>query len=142
MGSMNKLWNATVRPFGIGIAALLLIAGPAPASAQRFYSNLSYDEALRRAEAGEAAVQVELGIRFKNGKTILADDLMAVYWFKQAADQGDAWGQALLGTAYAQGLGVAPDPREAARLYQLAAEQGNGWSQGLLAERRMRWERA
>ena len=83
-------------------------------------------------EAGDPAVQIELGIRFEKGETIPADDLMAVYWYKQAADQGDAAGQTLLGRAYEKGLGVSPDPREAARLYRLAAEQGHVGSQSLL----------
>ena len=129
---MNKIWDASIRLFTTGVVALLLIAGGSPAVAQRSFLGLSYDEALRRAEAGEAAVQIELGIRFEKGETIPADDLMAVYWFKQAADQGDAAGQALLGRAYAEGLGVSPDPREAVRLYRLAAEQGHVGSQALL----------
>ena len=129
---LELVCNACRGPFGIAITAILLIAGPTPASAQRPFSQLTYDEVLRRAEAGQTAVQIELGVRYEKGETIPADDRMAVYWYKQAADQGNAAGQFRLGLAYEAGLGVARDPHEALRLYRLAAEQGNSNAQTFL----------
>ncbi len=59
-------------------------------------------DALRaRAEAGDAAAQVNLGLMYANGDGVPQDDVEAVRWYRLAADQGNAAAQFNLRDMYA-----------------------------------------
>ena len=61
--------------------------------------------ALRElAEAGDADAQTELGERYEHGRGVGQDYVVALSWFRRAADQGHAPGQAALGFMHGTGL--------------------------------------
>jgi hypothetical protein len=78
----------------------------------------------KRAEAGDAQAQVELGRAYEDGKGVGQDDERAVEWFRKSADQGNAEGENSLGVMYALGRGVPHDREEAVRWYKKSAKQG------------------
>ncbi len=57
------------------------------------------------------------------------DFLLAVEYYRKAAEQGNAEAQNKLGICYNIGLGVAKDSNEAIKWYRKAAEQGNAVAQ-------------
>ena len=86
--------------------------------------------ALRElAEGGDAGAQTELGERYEDGRGVVQDYAVAVFWFRRAAEQGNAAGQAPLGFMYGTGRGVAQDDVEAVRWFRRAAGQGNARAQ-------------
>jgi TPR repeat protein len=87
------------------------------------------DEALARAEAGDAEAQRNLGVRYATGRGVSKDDAEAMRWFRLAADQGHASAQFDLGVRYVTGRGVSKDDAEAMRWYRLAADQGHADAQ-------------
>ena len=67
-------------------------------------------EALRKkAEAGDALAQSNLGVAYHNGEGVPEDDAEAVKWYRKAAEQGDAIAQTNLGFMYLLGEGVPED---------------------------------
>jgi len=76
-------------------------------------------------EAGNAAAQFALGIRYAEGRDSPRDLKLAAQWYEKAARQGLATAQYRLARLYEKGLGVAHDTARAASLYRAAAEQGN-----------------
>ena len=86
--------------------------------------------ALRElAEAEDVEAQTELGERYEHGRGVVQDYVVAVSWFRRAADQGYAAGQVALGYMYSTGRGVAQDDAEAVRWERRAADQGNARAQ-------------
>jgi TPR repeat protein len=79
---------------------------------------------IRRAQAGDAIAQFELGRHYEDGKGVAQDDAKAVEWFRKAAEQGNPQGQNSLGVMYAEGRGVERNKQEAVRWYRAAAEHG------------------
>lgn len=62
-------------------------------------------EALRkRAEAGSASAQYELGMRYLTGKGVTTNLVEARKWFEAAARQGDYWAKKKLAELEAQGV--------------------------------------
>ena len=53
------------------------------------------------------------------------DEVLAVKWWRKAAEQGHAEAQYQLGYAYQHGIGVERDDDEAEKWYNKAAENGN-----------------
>ncbi|MBP5513388.1 MAG: TonB family protein [Bacteroidaceae bacterium] len=51
--------------------------------------------------------------------------VLAVFWYRKAAEQGDMFGQSNLAYCYEKGLGIGQDYKEAANWYRKAAEQGD-----------------
>ena len=91
----------------------------------------------KKAEAGDAKSQLELGLMFYFGNGVKQDKAEAVKWWRRAAEQGDAKAQFNLGLMYHKGEGVLEEKKEAVKLYRLAADQGIAAAQcnlGLLYE--------
>src|SRR6476620_6546839 len=80
-------------------------------------------EVKAKAEAGDADSQVELGLRYLDGKDVPKNPVEAVKWFRKAAEQNLAKAQFNLAVGYYNGEGVAKDPVEAVKWYRKAAEQ-------------------
>lgn len=79
----------------------------------------------RRAESGDAAAQLALGLRNHEGVNGAPPNYaQALKWFALAAAQGNATAQFSLGNLYDKGRGVARDGAEAFSWYRKAAEQG------------------
>lgn len=73
-------------------------------------------EALRaKAEQGDAAAQLKLGLLYQNGTGIVIDYAEAVKWFRKSAEEGDPRAQFNLGSLYYRGLGVPRDDAEAVK---------------------------
>ena len=77
------------------------------------------------ANAGDAAAEYEVGLRFAEGRGVARDPKAAADWLQKAAAQGLAPAQYRLGSAYEKGIGVARDAAMAMTLYGRAAEAGN-----------------
>jgi TPR repeat protein len=77
-----------------------------------------------KAEQGDAAAQYNVGICYKRGLGVAADQVEAVKWFLQAAEHGDVLAQSILGGCYFSGQGVQKDYSEAVKWYRKAAEGG------------------
>src|SRR5215470_8274020 len=71
------------------------------------------EEVKAKAEAGDAESQVELGLRYEQGKGVAKDQVEAVKWYRKAAEQNNAMGQINLAGCYLQGRGVTEDLVEA-----------------------------
>ncbi len=79
----------------------------------------------KRAEAGIAAAQNELGDRYRTGRSVGAKNLtLALSWYRKAAEQGYALAQYSIGTLYEDGDGVKEDDEQALSWYLQAANQG------------------
>jgi localization factor PodJL len=78
-----------------------------------------------KAEAGDAAAQFDLAVRYAEGGAAPRDFGLAAQWYERAAQQGLAVAEYRLGSLYEKGLGVGKDMQRAKDLYQRAAEQGN-----------------
>ena len=96
-------------------------------------SGLSLADLTAAAEHGDPTAQTQLGLRYRKGQGVPADNGKAVEWYRRAADQKHAEAQAYLGFMYMTGRGVRKDFAEAARYSKLAAEQNNATGQLNLA---------
>lgn len=89
-------------------------------------------EALRkRAEAGSASAQYELGMRYLTGKGVTTNLVEARKWFEAAARQGDYWAKKKLAELETQGVlpaAVESVPSTSAGI-NLPATKGGGQQQ-------------
>ena len=84
---------------------------------------------ISRANAGDSAAQVTLGVMFSAGRGLPQDYAQAVIWFRKAAEQGHASAQNNLGVIYANGYGVPEDDAQAVAWYRKSAQQGEARAQ-------------
>jgi localization factor PodJL len=120
---------ATVPGRALPLAALPApptVTSPAPLAAQAAPPAVGPNEKLLgQAEAGDAAAQLDLAIRYAEGGTGPRNYELAAQWYEKAAQQGLAVAEYRLGSLYEKGLGVGKDMQRAKDLYQRAAEKGN-----------------
>ena len=103
----------------------LLVATASVASAQ--------DAALlKKAKAGDAGAQYNLGVMYDEGEGTARDYAEAVKWYRKSAEQGHAPAQHNLGVMYREGEGITEDDAEAVKWIRKAAEQGNARAQNNL----------
>ena len=116
----------------------LLIAGiPAFSQDAQYYGVHAYEDLewlSYYANAGDQNAQVELGVRYYNGKGIVPDKQEAIRWFQKAADFNNAEAQLYLGYMYWTGDGFPKNYFRAARLFKSAAEKGNAAAMFYLGE--------
>lgn len=84
---------------------------------------------LKKAEAGDAEAQHNLGMMYDKGEGVPIDAAKAMVWFQKAAAQGHAGAQFGLGTMYENRNGVPKDAAKAVEWYQKAATQGHAGGQ-------------
>ena len=89
-------------------------------------------ELVKKAEAGDAKAQYDLGSGYCLGEGVTKDKKEAVKWFRMAAEQGNAKAQCALGVCYYGGDGVTKDYKEALKWLTKAAEQGIPEAKGIL----------
>jgi TPR repeat protein len=88
---------------------------------------------LARANAGDAAAQVQLGESYAAGKDVGQDLQQAAEWYKKAADKGDLAAELHLAVLYRDGGKDLPrEMKQAAEWYRRAAEQGDASAQATL----------
>jgi TPR repeat protein len=88
--------------------------------------NLEIGDLRALAEEGNAAGQVELGERYRDGLGVEVNDAEALKWMRLAADQGEVGGQIELGLMYSRGTGIQRDFVRAHMWTSLAASQLSG----------------
>lgn len=122
------------RQFGL---ALILATVPSLAGAQAAGTDSAL---LAKANAGDAAAQVQLGESYARAaeamhdKALAAEDYkQAEAWYRKAADQNDLAGELHLAALYCDGgKGFERDITQAAAWYRKAADQGDPDSQATL----------
>lgn len=113
------------------VAVIVLGAAAGGTAAQ----NGGVDAALlAKANAGDAAAEVQVGERYAEGIDVTQDYQQAAAWYDRAAKQGNIAGELHLADLYRDGRGkaFARDPAQAAALYRKAADQGDAGAQGTL----------
>ena len=81
-------------------------------------------ELQKKAKAGEAEAQFNLGGMYFLGKGISKNYTEAAKWYRKSAEHGYSEAQYNLGWMYANGQGVPKDYTKAMKWYRKAAEQG------------------
>jgi len=90
-------------------------------------------ESLRKkAEAGDAAAQCDLGYAYEKGNGVPVDYKAALEWYRKAADQNQPAGLNNVGAMYAAGLGVPRDDAEAIKWFRKSADRGFALAQNTL----------
>lgn len=89
---------------------------------------------LAKANAGDAAAQVEVGDCYASGKGVAHDAQQAAAWYRKAADQKSIRGELHLAEMYRDGDGkkFPRDMAQAAAWYRKAADQGDAGAQGTM----------
>jgi TPR repeat protein len=82
-------------------------------------------ETIKKAEAGDASAQYNLGVMYATGDGVLKDSAEAVKWFRKSAEQGIAEAQLNLGVMYDNGEGVLKDSVQAHAWWNNASANGN-----------------
>lgn len=82
---------------------------------------------------GDAAAQIELGLRYANGKDVPTDYARALTLFEAAAKQDNPLGYYFIGTAFSNGSGVPKDDSRAVYYWEYAARKGYPLAQYWLA---------
>jgi TPR repeat protein len=90
----------------------------------RIEETLGLTPLIRRAQAGEATAQLDLGEELRGR----GEDSEAAAWFRRAAQQGLAEAQYRVGVLTRDGHGVAQDFGEAVKWLRAAADQGHASS--------------
>jgi TPR repeat protein len=89
-----------------------------------------FEDIKRKAEAGDANAQTDLGLKYRQGEGVQKNYAEALKWLRKSADQGNGAGQINLGNMYANSdsHGVPVNIEEAANWYRKAAVQENEYS--------------
>ncbi len=82
----------------------------------------SIESLKKKAQAGNAEAQFNLGLMYSTGIGVPENDVEAVKWYRRAAEQGHAESQFELGEMYYYGRDVPHSYVEAAKWYRRAAE--------------------
>ena len=115
------------------IVSFIFVNSASLAQRDQFESGLAskdrghYATALRAwipmAESGNAEAQNNVGYMYEEGLGVPQNYLLAMNWFRQAADNELAQAQHNMGMLYHHGYGVAQNLEEAFRWFKLAADQ-------------------
>ena len=77
----------------------------------------------------EAGEQYALGCKYDIGQGVERNDVLAVKWYRKAAEQGHTMSQFNMGCMYQLGRGVEQDYTQAAKWFKKAAGQGHAVAQ-------------
>ncbi|MCF7817205.1 MAG: sel1 repeat family protein [Kiritimatiellales bacterium] len=77
-----------------------------------------------RAEQGDAAAQLALGLAYTQGEVVNLDYKEGIRWLTLSAAQNNAVAEYYLGKCFHKGLGVPKNHEKAREFYQRSAEQG------------------
>ncbi len=97
------------------LLALMLAVSPCLSAAE------SLDSLTGKAQSGDPVAQLELAIRYRDGKGVDKDFVVAMSWGHRAADQGQAEALDFVGFAYLRGAMVERNPVVALGYFQAAA---------------------
>ncbi len=122
----------TVLPCFVFLFGSLLFWSGAPVFAQ---GNGSFAALQKKAQAGSAEAQYNLGVIYEGAQGGRRDYGLAIRWYRRAAMQGLGQAQYNLGVMYAKGKGVSRNYVEAYKWLALAARTGTVPNAGLLGEK-------
>jgi len=94
-------------------------------------SNLSADDQIelealqRQAASGDVKAQLDLALRYRDGKGVAKDEAEAMQWAHRAADSGSADAMDFVGFAYLRGSVIKRDPVIAIGYFKAAAERSS-----------------
>ncbi len=112
------------------------VNGPVPrvvsGKVATLYADVPLQEVRARAESGEDAAELELGLRLLMGRDGVRDVPAGVSWISRAAEKGMPHAEYELGALYAMGVGVPCDAAKAAVWFRRAAIQGYAPAQSAL----------
>jgi hypothetical protein len=97
------------------------------------YVEETLDEIIKKAEAGDADAQWNLGSRYCTGKGVSIDFKKAYEWLEKSALQDNAMAQMSLGLLYRKGEGVPKDLYKALEWLEKSSLRGNSVAQSILA---------
>ena len=83
----------------------------------------AFVEAMKKAEAGDAASMTAVGEKYTEGLGVPADDEYAVVWYQAATDKGHAFGTIRLGQRKMAGVGIKQDKPAGFALFKKIAER-------------------
>lgn len=83
-------------------------------------------ELQKRADAGDAKAQYELGRSYRDGKGVTKDAVKAAEWFLEAANQGYSEAQSAFAEMLLQGHVIEQNYAGAIEFFEKAAAQGDG----------------
>ena len=111
---------------------------------KKYINNVAYKTFLRyhlqlldAAELGDAIAQYEIGEWFlgrKSSTPSIDNDIIAVFWYRKAANQGLLEAQVKLASCYEKGYGVIKSKIEALKWYLKAANSGSEYAQQKVIE--------
>lgn len=84
----------------------------------------SIDSLIQRANAGDAAAMLEVGMRYYRGRGVAEDDAIAAYWFYKAAEAGSPEGMHRVGVMFYYGYGTDQNRDAAMTWFQRSADAG------------------
>ena len=85
-----------------------------------------YSSICRLAEQGNVEAQYELAKYYEKGFRVNEDSVLALYWYKKAANNGSANAQFSIGLLYENGFGIIPKSNiKAYEWYLKAAQNGH-----------------
>ena len=119
---------AVLIPYGAWQAYQNYLISPKPLSQEEIQANKQkeLEEAISKAEAGDAEAQYQMGLKYYNGRVnVDVDYKKAFEWYQKAAEQGHVKAQNNLGLMYQTGQGTSKDIQKAIYWYEKAVEQGN-----------------
>ena len=126
---MDRFFKKTIKNLLFIALVVTMFSATQNASAQ-----ISTEEIIKAAKAGDAEAQTNLAEMYHNGaQGVKQSHERAFHWHKLAAEQGQARSQYSLGSFYYSGLGVAQSYKKSFHWHKLAAEQGYPESQYHLA---------
>ena len=97
--------------------------GQKRADAEQAAADSALADLKKRAAAGDATAQFELGVLYYYGQGVAQDYGQAAAWWKKAAAQGHAQAQFNLGVLYGNGQGVPKNNAKARAWWEKAAAQ-------------------
>jgi len=93
----------------------------------------SFDELVEAADAGDVDATYVLAELYRLGEGVeQKDDVVAVAWYRKAAEQDHSSAQCRLGFAYMDGKGVEKDYALAEKWFRKSAKNGNPVAEGFL----------
>lgn len=129
----NLMMLATASMIALGLAGCGEKTTPtAKQEAAKLTPEQEFAANLKKAEAGDAAAQKEVGVAYFHGKGITKDLAKYVEWTIKAAEQGDLAAQRNISITYFNGVGLPKNLSKAIEWMQKAAAGGDASAQVIL----------
>lgn len=109
--------------FILSVLSLVVLANHSVADQSEAFSDLT--ELRKLAKKGDLHAELQLGMRYRDGRGIARDYREALSWYRRCADKGSTDGMDNVGFMYLKGWGVPVDFNIAAAYFKAAATKNN-----------------